>query len=253
MSGTLKSLEIENFKSYKGRQVIGPLKPFTAIIGPNGSGKSNFMDAISFVLGEKAQNLRVKRLSELIHGASINKPISTTASVTLVYQDKESNREVRFCRYVVNHSSEFKIDNIIVSKQDYAKALESINISIKAKNFLVYQGAVESIAMKSPKEITAMFEEISHSIDHKEDYCNAKVKMTKSEELMHNTYLKKRGKFWFFFVFKFIICFDFFFKSFFKSLGIATERKDAIIEINEAKRYDDLKAEGLKLIDKSNY
>lgn len=32
---------------------------------------------------------------------------------------------------------------------------------MKAKNFLVFQGAVENIAMKNPKERTALFEEIS--------------------------------------------------------------------------------------------
>lgn len=223
MPGVLKFLELENFKSYKGRQIIGPLKSFTAIIGPNGSGKSNFMDAISFVLGEKAQNLRVKRLSELIHGASIGQPVSNTASVTLVYEDIRtdpktnitSERQTRFCRYVVGHSSEFKIDNTVVSKHDYAAALENISISIKAKNFLVYQGAVESIAMKNPKEITAMFEEISHSIEYKEDYCNYKIRMNQSEEEMHHIYMKKKG--------------------------IAAEKKEAQVEINEAKKYENLK------------
>lgn len=38
MSYFLKYVEIDNFKSYKGHIVIGPLKKFTAIIGPNGSG-----------------------------------------------------------------------------------------------------------------------------------------------------------------------------------------------------------------------
>lgn len=37
--GFLKRLELTNFKSYKGHQVVGPFKRFTAIIGPNGSGK----------------------------------------------------------------------------------------------------------------------------------------------------------------------------------------------------------------------
>lgn len=36
--GRLIRLELENFKSYKGLQVIGPFKRFTAIIGPNGAG-----------------------------------------------------------------------------------------------------------------------------------------------------------------------------------------------------------------------
>lgn len=37
--GRLIKLELENFKSYCGKQVIGPFDQFTSIIGPNGSGK----------------------------------------------------------------------------------------------------------------------------------------------------------------------------------------------------------------------
>jgi recombinational DNA repair ATPase RecF len=58
--GRLRSLEIENFKSYKGLHEIGPFANFTAIIGPNGSGKSNLMDAISFVCGVETSHLRGK-------------------------------------------------------------------------------------------------------------------------------------------------------------------------------------------------
>jgi structural maintenance of chromosome 1 len=36
--GSLLSLEIEDFKSFKGKHIIGPFKKFSAIIGPNGSG-----------------------------------------------------------------------------------------------------------------------------------------------------------------------------------------------------------------------
>lgn len=41
MPGYLRYIEVENFKSYRGKQLIGPFKKFTAIIGPNGSGTSN--------------------------------------------------------------------------------------------------------------------------------------------------------------------------------------------------------------------
>lgn len=58
--GRLASLEIENFKSYKGLHQIGPFSNFTAVIGPNGSGKSNLMDAISFVCGVETSHLRGK-------------------------------------------------------------------------------------------------------------------------------------------------------------------------------------------------
>src|SRR3989338_9076918 len=57
-TGRIVRLEVENFKSYKGKHTIGPFDNFTCIIGPNGAGKSNVMDAISFVLGLRAAYMR---------------------------------------------------------------------------------------------------------------------------------------------------------------------------------------------------
>lgn len=48
MPGHLKYIEVENFKSYRGKQLIGPFKKFTAIIGPNGSGKKMFQQEFCF-------------------------------------------------------------------------------------------------------------------------------------------------------------------------------------------------------------
>uniref|UniRef100_A0A671XB88 Structural maintenance of chromosomes protein 1A n=1 Tax=Sparus aurata TaxID=8175 RepID=A0A671XB88_SPAAU len=98
--GYLKLIEIENFKSYKGRQIIGPFHKFTAIIGPNGSGKSNLMDAISFVLAEKTSNLRVKTLKDLIHGAPVGKPAANRAFVSMVYQE-DNGEERSFTRVII--------------------------------------------------------------------------------------------------------------------------------------------------------
>jgi structural maintenance of chromosome 1 len=65
--GRVLCLEIENFKSYRGRSLVGPFKRFTTVIGPNGSGKSNLMDAISFVLGIRTGKLRGNNLRELLY------------------------------------------------------------------------------------------------------------------------------------------------------------------------------------------
>ena len=67
--GRLLRLEVENFKSYRGHQIIGPFKQFTAVIGPNGAGKSNLMDAISFVLGVRTAQLR-GNLKELLYSST---------------------------------------------------------------------------------------------------------------------------------------------------------------------------------------
>ncbi len=67
----IKRMVLENFKSYAGVQDIGPFhKCFSSIVGPNGSGKSNVIDALLFVFGKRANQIRLKKISELIHSSS---------------------------------------------------------------------------------------------------------------------------------------------------------------------------------------
>uniref|UniRef100_A0A8C1WEP3 Structural maintenance of chromosomes protein 1A n=1 Tax=Cyprinus carpio TaxID=7962 RepID=A0A8C1WEP3_CYPCA len=214
--GYLKLIEIENFKSYKGRQIIGPFHKFTAIIGPNGSGKSNLMDAISFVLAEKTSNLRVKTLKDLIHGAPVGKPAANRAFVSMVYCE-DNGDECTFTRVIIGSSSEYRINNKVVGLSEYSEELEKLGILIKARNFLVFQGAVESIAMKNPKERTTLFEEISRSGELAQEYDRRKKEMVKAEEDTQFNYHRKKN--------------------------IAAERKEAKQEKEEAERYQRLKDE----------
>uniref|UniRef100_A0A8C9Y1S4 Structural maintenance of chromosomes protein 1A n=1 Tax=Sander lucioperca TaxID=283035 RepID=A0A8C9Y1S4_SANLU len=213
--GYLKLIEIENFKSYKGRQIIGPFHKFTAIIGPNGSGKSNLMDAISFVLAEKTSNLRVKTLKDLIHGAPVGKPAANRAFVSMVYQE-DNGEERSFTRVIIGMNHHWQSCWNLCSLFIHAY-LEKLGILIKARNFLVFQGAVESIAMKNPKERTALFEEISRSGELAQEYERRKKEMVKAEEDTQFNYHRKKN--------------------------IAAERKEAKQEKEEAERYQRLKDE----------
>nr|XP_055110095.1 structural maintenance of chromosomes protein 1B isoform X4 [Symphalangus syndactylus] len=211
--GHLELLLLENFKSWRGRQVIGPFRRFTCIIGPNGSGKSNVMDALSFVMGEKIANLRVKNIQELIHGAHIGKPISSFASVKIVYVE-ESGEEKTFARIIRGVCSEFRFDDNLVSRSVYIAELEKIGIIVKAQNCLVFQGTVESIAMKKPKERTQFFEEISGSGELIGEYEEKKRKLQKAEEDAQFNFNKKKN--------------------------VAAERRQAKLEKEEADRYQSL-------------
>lgn len=175
------------------------------------------MDAISFVLGEKTSNLRVRRLSDLIHGAPVGKPAASRASVTAVYADQVTEKETVFTRIIHGSSSDHKINGQSVSSTQYNQELEKIGVLVKSKNFLVFQGTVESLAMKNAKERTAMFEEISRSGELKEEYDLAKAEMLKAEEDTQFNYHKKKG--------------------------IAAEKKEAKLEKDEAERYQKLKQE----------
>uniref|UniRef100_A0A1D5QPB1 Structural maintenance of chromosomes 1B n=1 Tax=Macaca mulatta TaxID=9544 RepID=A0A1D5QPB1_MACMU len=211
--GHLELLLVENFKSWRGRQVIGPFRRFTCIIGPNGSGKSNVMDALSFVMGEKTINLRVKNIQELIHGAHIGKPISSSASVKIVYVE-ESGEEKTFTRIIRGGCSEFRFDDNLVSRSVYIAELEKIGIIAKAQNCLVFQGTVESISMKKPKERTQFFEEISTSGELIGEYEEKKRKLQKAEEDAQFNFNKKKN--------------------------VAAERRQAKLEKEEAERYQSL-------------
>lgn len=64
-------LVMENFKSYAGRQEVGPFHAsFSSVVGPNGSGKSNVIDSLLFVFGFRASKMRQGKLSALIHNSA---------------------------------------------------------------------------------------------------------------------------------------------------------------------------------------
>jgi structural maintenance of chromosome 1 len=140
-AGRIERLEIENFKSYKGHQIIGPFKNFTAIIGPNGAGKSNLMDAISFVLGVRSMQLRGAQLKDLLYAYDDKdrEQRGRKAFVKLVFVTG-NGEEMEFARTITSAgSSEYRIDNKTVTWDVYNNTMRSLGILVKARNFLVFQ------------------------------------------------------------------------------------------------------------------
>lgn len=67
----LTHLILHNFKSYAGRQEVGPFHAsFSSVVGPNGSGKSNVIDSLLFVFGFRANKMRQGKISALIHNSA---------------------------------------------------------------------------------------------------------------------------------------------------------------------------------------
>ncbi|XP_060892004.1 structural maintenance of chromosomes protein 1B [Labrus mixtus] len=190
--GYLKEIDVENFKSWRGKQVIGPFMRFNCIIGTNGSGKSNVMDALSFVMGERAGSLRVKHLRDLVHGAHIGQPVANSARVAMRYCDDE-DQETVFSRTIQGDSSEYWINGRHVSLSKYIEELNKIGIVTKARNCLVFQGTVESIALKDPKERTKMFETISQSREYAAEYDKKKEALLKAKEDTQFQFNKKKS------------------------------------------------------------
>ncbi|KAH7198660.1 P-loop containing nucleoside triphosphate hydrolase protein [Fusarium flagelliforme] len=218
--GKLIRLELFNFKSYKGHHVLlfGD-SYFTSIIGPNGSGKSNSMDAISFVLGIKSSHLRSAHLKDLVYRgrvlktAKINDDGSAqtngdangdgddkasrgdpkTAWVMAVYED-DAGEEQKWKRSITNQgASEYRINERVVTAQQYNESLETENILIKARNFLVFQGDVEAIASQSPQDLTRLIEQISGSLEYKAEYEKTQAEAEQAAENQNFQLHRRRG------------------------------------------------------------
>ncbi|KFV98623.1 Structural maintenance of chromosomes protein 4, partial [Fulmarus glacialis] len=152
----------QNFKSYAGEQTLGPFhKRFSCIIGPNGSGKSNVIDSMLFVFGYRAQKIRSKKLSVLIHNSDEHTDIQS-CSVEVHFQkiiDKEGDDyEVipnsSFCvsrTAYRDNSSVYHINGKKKTFKDVGILLRSHGIDLDHNRFLILQGEVEQIAMMKPK------------------------------------------------------------------------------------------------------
>lgn len=146
------------------------------------------MDAISFVVGIKSKQLRSESLKDLVYnGDGKRERAKRKAKVSLIYQPSDSEMDgaeelLRFSR-VVNYkgASSYYLQDRVVSWEAYNDQLKEIGVLVKARNFLVFQGDVESIASKTPIERTCYFEEISSSVELKVKYEELRDKKAEAE------------------------------------------------------------------------
>ncbi|XP_070988028.1 structural maintenance of chromosomes protein 4-like isoform X1 [Oncorhynchus clarkii lewisi] len=156
----------QNFKSYAGEQILGPFhKRFSCIIGPNGSGKSNVIDSMLFVFGYRAQKIRSKKLSVLIHSSDLHKDVQS-CTVEVHFQkiiDKEGDdyEVIPNSKFYVSrtaskdNSSSYHINGKKATFKDVGTLLRSHGIDLDHNRFLILQGEVEQIAMMKPRGQTA--------------------------------------------------------------------------------------------------
>jgi structural maintenance of chromosome 4 len=186
-------MELENFKSYAGVQPIGPFhKCFSSVVGPNGSGKSNVIDALLFVFGKRAKQLRLNKVSELIH-KSAEFPNLEYARVSvyfqLIYDIEESeddfevvpNSQFTITRIAEsNNSSKYLVNNKTSSYGEIGQLLRSYGIDLDNNRFLILQGEVEQIAMMKPKGASPHEEGL---LEYLEDIIGSNVFLEKIEDV----------------------------------------------------------------------
>ena len=186
------------------------------------------MDAISFVLGIKSSHLRSAHLRDLVYRGRVmqtskiqddgtaapatngqangyedgnegepsqraSRHDPKTAWVMAVYED-DAGDEQKWKRSITNQgSSEYRINDRIVTAQQYNQGLEAENILIKARNFLVFQGDVEAIASQSPQDLTRLIEQISGSLEYKAEYEKLQAEAEQAAENQNFQLHRRRG------------------------------------------------------------
>ncbi|KAF2484153.1 condensin complex component SMC1 [Neohortaea acidophila] len=124
-------------------------------------------------------------------GAQRNDP--QTAWVMAIYED-DAGEEQRWKRSISSSgASEYRINNRVVSAKQYNEALEAENILIRARNFLVFQGDIESIAQQNPTDITRLIEQISGSLEYKAEYDRLKAEKESADKEQQHRLQQRRG------------------------------------------------------------
>jgi structural maintenance of chromosome 4 len=155
-------LVLINFKSYAGRQEVGPFhSSFSSVVGPNGSGKSNVIDSLLFVFGFRASKMRQGKLSALIHNSAAF-PDLDHCEVEVHFQEvmdlpSGGSEVVPDSTLIVsrkafkNNSSNYYINGKNSNFTTVTTLLRDRGIDLDHKRFLILQGEVESIAQMKPK------------------------------------------------------------------------------------------------------
>ncbi|KAL8760764.1 MAG: hypothetical protein Q9184_003072 [Pyrenodesmia sp. 2 TL-2023] len=158
----IQYLVLTNFKSYAGRQEVGPFHAsFSSVVGPNGSGKSNVIDSLLFVFGFRASKMRQGKISALIHNSAAF-PDLDHCEVEVHFQEvtdlpggqheiMPDSTLIISRRAFKSNASKYYINGQESNFTTVTTLLKDRGVDLDHKRFLILQGEVESIAQMKPK------------------------------------------------------------------------------------------------------
>jgi chromosome segregation protein len=199
----LKSLEVLNFKSFKGEVTVPLDRGFTAITGPNGSGKSNCGDAIQFVLGPKSNRvIRAQNSADLIFNGGKNSKPARNCSVTLVFAnpvmgngrrrlplDKDEIKMSRSIRLTASNNpvTTYKLNGEESSQKVFHRLLGAANARPDGYN-IVLQGDVTSLAKMTANERRKVLDNVAGVTSYDDE-----IRKANKQKEMVESYLERIG------------------------------------------------------------
>ncbi len=190
----LQEIQMENFKSFKGKMSLPLIKGYTGITGPNGCGKSNISDAVLFVLGPRSSKaIRAGRLTDLIFNGGKGGSPAQYCRVSLLFDNSDrllpvENNTVKLTRLVkrtrtakTDYTSYFYVNDKKSSLNDFDSILSHAKISAEGYN-LVQQGDITRIVEMGPKERRGILDDIAGITRFDADIESAEKDKTSAEE-----------------------------------------------------------------------
>lgn len=185
----LKEIKISGFKSFADKINLNLDDNITCIVGPNGSGKSNIIDAVKWVLGEQSiKTLRgFNNMSDVIFAGSKSRSPLNLASVSLVFDNKDSYLKVPFTEIAITRKvyrsgeNEYYINNEKCRLKDINDLFLDSGMGKYAFN-IISQGEIEKVVNNSPYDRRVIFEEAAGVLKYKKRKEEALKKLEKTND-----------------------------------------------------------------------
>lgn len=185
----LKQIRISGFKSFADKINIELERGITGVVGPNGSGKSNIVDAVRWVLGEQSvKSLRGDgSMSDVIFSGSKSRNPSSSASVTLVFDNTDHSLKVDFTEVSIRRTiyrsgeNEYYINNEKVRLKDITELLMDSG-SAKESFSIISQGDIANILSSKPEDRRIIFESAAGVLKYKKRKEEAEKKLNKTHD-----------------------------------------------------------------------
>lgn len=150
-------LILQGFKSFGERTVLEFVPGVTGIVGPNGSGKSNILEALRWVVGARARELRGEEAQSLLfHGSDARAPMPF-AEVTLELS-RGSERLTVSRRLDRDGGAEVRLGHKASTLRAVERALAGAGLG-RGGYAVIGQGEIGSILQASPEVLLGYLEE----------------------------------------------------------------------------------------------
>lgn len=165
MAQSLKSLELQGYKTFANRTLFEFAGRVTAIVGPNGSGKSNIADSLRWVLGEQSYSLlRARKTEDMIFSGSEQRARSGMASATVIFENSDGWLPIDFSEVAVTRrayrdgQNEYLINGQRVRLKDVSELLARSGLAERTYT-IIGQGVVDAALALRADERRRLFEE----------------------------------------------------------------------------------------------